>query len=169
VMLAILAQARGFGEVVVAGHHDFRLGFATGATTINLAGADGAERLKALAGPLGFDRAILAVGAASAVAMALGHLRPKGRLVVFSAVHEPEPLDLVAVHTRELEIVGACNDEDRLDEAIDVLRGRAEPLLGLITHTVSLKQYETALDLAERGRETAMKVAFTFDDAEADA
>ncbi|MFW6146137.1 MAG: zinc-dependent alcohol dehydrogenase [Planctomycetota bacterium] len=168
-MLAILAAARGFGEVVVGGHHDFRLGFATGATTINLARNDGADRLAAAAETMGFDRAVLAVGAASAVATALGHLRPKGRLVVFSAVHEPTPLDLLAVHTRELEIVGACNDEDRLDEAIEFLRVQADPLGRLITHTVPLPRYGQALDLAAHSRETAMKVAFTFDDAEADA
>ncbi len=168
-MLAILAQARGFGEVVVGGHHDFRLGFATGATTINLARDDGADRLKAAAGPMGFDRAIGAAGSAAAVATALAHLRPKGRLVVFSAVHEPAPLDLVAVHTRELEIVGACNDEDRLDEAIEYLRVGGDRLMRLITHTFPLAHYGQALDLAERGRETAMKVAFSFDDAGAEA
>ncbi|NLF29524.1 MAG: alcohol dehydrogenase catalytic domain-containing protein [Planctomycetes bacterium] len=168
-MLAILAAAQGFAEVVVAGHHDFRLGFATGATTINLADGDGPGRLKAVAGAMGFDRAILAVGSASAVATALDCLRPKGRLVVFSAVHQPEPLNLVAVHTRELEIVGACNDEDRLDEAIDLLRLQAGPLSRLITHTFGLDEYREALDLAEHGRETAMKVAFTFDGAEAGA
>ena len=111
---------------------------------------------------MGFDRAILAVGASKAVAMALEHLRPKGRLVVFSAVHDPAPVDLVDLHVRELEIVGACNDQDRLDQAIDILRDQATDLIKLVTHTFSLDQYDEALALAERGRDVAMKVAFTF-------
>ena len=54
-------------------------------------------------------------------------------------------------------------------EAIDLLRLQAGPLSRLITHTFGLDEYREALDLAEHGRETAMKVAFTFDGAEAGA
>ena len=55
------------------------------------------------------------------------------------------------------------------DEAIAVLHAQAAPLGRLITHTLPLADYDRAVDLAEHGRETAMKVAFTFDGAEADA
>lgn len=167
-ILAILAGAMSFAEVVVAGHHDFRLGFAAGATGVNLNDADGPSRLSAMTAPMGFDRAILAVGASEPFAMALEHLRPKGRLVVFSAVHDAAPVDLVDLHVRELEIVGACNDQDRLDRAIDVLRDQASDLARLITQTFALAQYEQALQLAERGRDVAMKVAFTFGAGEQD-
>jgi len=165
-ILAILAGEMDFAEVVVAGHHDFRLGFAAGATTVNLNDADGPSRLKNLAPPMGFDRAILAVGASKAVATAMELLRPKGRLVVFAAVSSPAPVDLFGLHVRELEIVGACNDQDRLDDAIEVLRDRASDLAACVTHTFDLEQFAEALTLAESGRDVSMKVAFNFDDRE---
>jgi threonine dehydrogenase-like Zn-dependent dehydrogenase len=160
-MLANLAPEFKPAEVVIAGHHDFRMGFAPPATTkVNLKTA-GADALKKLAGPLGFDAAILAVGSAKAVATCIELLRPKGRLVIFSAIPGLSSVDLFRVHVRELELIGACNDQERFDEALSHLRQPAGRDLGrLITHGLPLEQYRQAIELADRGRETAMKVAF---------
>ena len=45
---------------------------------------------------------------------------------------------------RELEIVGAVNDRDRLDEAIAALADPALRLADLVTHRFALDDYETA-------------------------
>ena len=165
-MTAILAEELELSQVVLAGHHDFRLNFASAATKVNLKRDDGPPRLRELSGPLGLDAAVLAVGSAQAAALALELLRPKGRLVVFSALPGATPVDFFRLHVRELEIVGACNDHDRLDNAIARLRSRRASLERLITHALPLEQYREAIELANTGRDSAMKVAFTLDPKE---
>jgi threonine dehydrogenase-like Zn-dependent dehydrogenase len=163
-LTACLAGAMGLGKVVVAGHHDFRLAFAKGATGINShKTADLAGALKQAVNGEGYDAAILCVGRAEAAHMGLALLKPKGRLVIFSALPGQTPIDLFSVHVRELEIVGACNDDDRLDEAVARLSDPALELGRLVTHRFPLDQYRRAFEIAAGGHEQAMKVAITFD------
>jgi threonine dehydrogenase-like Zn-dependent dehydrogenase len=163
VLIARLAAGLALDKVVLAGRHDFRLGLAAGAVPINLKKqADPVARLQAEAGEAGYDAAILAVGNAQAVRDGLALLRPKGRFVVFSALPGETPVDLFHVHLRELEIVGACSDQGRLDEAIVRLADRSLRLEELVTHTFPIEAYDRALALAAAGREEAMKVAFVF-------
>jgi len=162
VMIAKLARAMRIGRVVIAGEHDFRLGFAEGCETVNLMReVDRGAALKRVSGS-GFDAVILAVGSGEAARQAIGLLKAKGRLVVFSALHEPVTLDLFTVHMKELEIVGACNDADRFDEAMGLLF-RPEMGMGrMITQRFVIAQYAEAFELAATGRDRAMKVAFVF-------
>ena len=164
VLIARLAQALSLDKVVIAGRHDFRLGFAAGAIQINEKKVeDPMADLRAEAGEAGYDAVIQAVGSGEAVRQGLALLRPKGRLVVFSAVPGETPIDLFDLHVRELEIVGACNDQDLLDDAVTCLSDPTLALGELVTHTLPLEAYQQALDLAATGREEAMKVAFVFD------
>jgi threonine dehydrogenase-like Zn-dependent dehydrogenase len=154
------------GTVVVAGRHDFRLGYARGAARINVSKVtDPLAALRAEAGGAGYDAAILAVGSVQAAQESLALLRHKGRLVVFSAVAGKAPVDLFDVHVRELEIVGACNDQDRLDEAVDSLADPALALEELVTHRLPIEAHAHAFDLAAHGSEEALKVAFTFEES----
>jgi threonine dehydrogenase-like Zn-dependent dehydrogenase len=167
-IMARLADAMPLEQTVIAGHHDFRLGFAGGALRIRVGrGEEAREALLAPTGGRGYDAVILAVGRAEAAQLGLGLLKARGRMVVFSAIQGQTPLDLFSVHVRELEIVGACNDRDRLDEAVAWLAGTGRGIEELVTHRLSLECYEEALELARSGREEAMKVAFVFDEAEA--
>jgi len=162
VLIARLAARLDPARVVMAGRHDFRLSFARGAVPVNTRKlGDGAQAaLRAESGrPSGYDAVIAAAGSPEAVADGLALLRPKGRLVVFSAVPGRTPIDLFDVHVRELEVVGACNDQERFDEAVGLL---GDPSLGLgelITHRLPLGQYREAFRLAAEAREEAMKVA----------
>ena len=165
VIIARLAVAYGRKYTVIAGHHDLRLSFAKGAVGVNTTQlADSAERLRECTSGQGYGAVILAVGSAEAVRMGLALLRPKGRLVLFSAVPSPAPIDLVAVHIRELEIVGACNDEDRLDEAVGLLTDSKLAPAELVTHEFAVEAYREAFELASGGHADAMKVALTFGD-----
>jgi threonine dehydrogenase-like Zn-dependent dehydrogenase len=69
------------------------------------------------------------------------------------------PVNLFDVHVRELEVVGACNDQDRFDEAVKLLSDDSLKLGELITHRLPLREYREAFRLAAEGREEAMKVA----------
>ncbi len=165
VMIARLAQALPLEKVVIAGHHDFRLRFARGAQAVNTERTgDLTAELLAPTGGRGYDAAILAVGSARAVQEGLALLRAKGRLVVFSAVRPECPVDLFSLHVKELEIVGSCNDDDRLDEAVRMLSDSALGLDDLVTHRFRLGEFRRAFECAEKGREEAMKVAFVFDE-----
>jgi len=162
VLIARLAARLDPAKVVIAGRHDFRLGFARGAAAVNTRTlGDGAEAaLRAESGrPSGYDAVIAAAGSPEAVREGLALLRPKGRLVLFSAVPGLTPIDLFDVHVRELEIVGACNDQDRFDEAVALLSEPSLKLGELVTHRLPLAQYAEAFRLAAEGREEAMKVA----------
>ena len=117
--------------------------------------------------PLGYDAVILAVGSAEAVREGIELVRPKGRFVIFSALPGDTPVNLFRVHLKELEIVGACSDEDLLDEAVANLGDASLGLEELVTHTFALDAFEEALNLAANGHDRALKVAFTFDEASA--
>ncbi len=163
VMMAILAAAWKPAKTVLVGHHDRRLAFARDAVAVNSRhGADPLAALKAHADGAGYDAVILAIGRAEAAQQGLALLRPKGRLVVFSAIPAPVPLDLFQVHIKELEIVGACNDEDRFDEAIRHLADPRLDLGRLVTRTFPLERHREALAAAAGSHETDMKIAFTF-------
>jgi 2-desacetyl-2-hydroxyethyl bacteriochlorophyllide A dehydrogenase len=167
VLMARLARAQGVRKVVVAGRHGFRLSFARGAVRVNTSRvSDARAAVLAPTRGRGYDAVILAAGRADAMQQGLSLLRPKGRLVVFSAIVEPMPLDLFAVHVKELEIAGACNDEGKLDAAVAMLKKPRHGLGTLITHRFPLSEYHRALRLAQHGRDEAMKIAFTFGEGE---
>jgi threonine dehydrogenase-like Zn-dependent dehydrogenase len=149
-IIARLAVRAGARRVIVVGREPFRLARIPGVQASTTRPTE----------PV--DVAILAVGAAEAAASCLSALRPRGRLVVFSAVHQPAALDLAAVHLRELEIVGSCNDEDRLDEARECLCDPALALQEIVTHLIPFERWDEASKLARDRHDRALKVALTF-------
>ncbi len=162
-MMARLAPRVTTDEVVIAGRHASRLAFAGSARTVlTERGVDPRDALREAHGGRGYDAIILAVADPSAVNLALDLLRPQGRLVVFGPLPGDTPVNLFDLLLRELEIVGAVNDQDRLPAAIAALADPALRLADLITHQFTLDEYETAFQTAEHDRDHAMKVAFTF-------
>jgi threonine dehydrogenase-like Zn-dependent dehydrogenase len=97
------------------------------------------------------------------VNVCLASLRARGRLVLFSAIHDAPRVDLFRVHLNELEVVGACNDEEFLDDALYCLSDPKLSVGELITHEFPLYQWERAFDLARAGKDRALKVALTFE------
>ena len=163
VLLVRLAEAFNLSKVVIVGRHDFRMSFAGLALKMNSKKmTDPIQELKDVVGGAGYDAAILAVGTAQAFTECFKCLKPKGRLVVFSAIPGETPVDLFSLHIKELEILGACNDQDRLDEAVCMLSNPALGISELITHRLPFAEYQQALHLAETGRDTAMKVSLVF-------
>lgn len=166
IMARLAALRDDIGTVVLAGQQEFRLTFAdvNGIRTVNTAalGDDQADALRKAGDGLGYDAVILAVDSRPAISNALSVLKPRGRLVLFAAVHGDTPLDLATVHRKELEIVGSCNDDDLLDDALDLLGVEALGLAQLVTHRFPITAYREALSLAATGQDRAVKVAFVF-------
>ena len=163
-IMARIAARMGLSRVVLAGRHDFRLAHAGGATTLNLRHEPNPlKALSASSPPGGFDAVIATVGAIEAVQWGLQLLRPKGRLVLFAAMPGQTPVDLFRVHVRELEIVGACNDEDRFDDAVRLLADGELKLRELITHRLPWQQYKEAFAIAAGRHDAALKVTLMWD------
>jgi len=162
-LISLLAASLPLGKTVVAGHHAFRLSFAGEALQVNTSTvADARSQLLALTDGRGYDAVVVAVGTPQAARQGLALLKARGRLVVFSAIPGDTPIDLFSVHVRELEVVGACNDEDKLDEAVAWLAGPGLGVERLVTHRFPLNRYREALELAGSGHAAAMKVGFVF-------
>ena len=81
------------------------------------------------------------------------------------ALHRPVALNLLSVHLRELEIVGSCNDEDRLDEALALLRDPSLALDEILSHHIPFERWAEAFALARDGHDRALKVVLTFPEA----
>jgi 2-desacetyl-2-hydroxyethyl bacteriochlorophyllide A dehydrogenase len=152
-LMARIAMRLSGVRVVIAGRHRFRLALAGGAETIDVPARSDAES---------FDAVIVAVPRVEAVQQGMRALRARGRLVIFAPVHEPVPLDLAKLLMKELEILGAVNDEDLFDEAISLLSDAQFNAGELVTHRFALTEFEAALSLAEHGHDRAVKVAFAF-------
>jgi threonine dehydrogenase-like Zn-dependent dehydrogenase len=152
-------------KLVLVGRHDFRMAQVPEAVAIRENRVpDVAQAVLRETGGLGADAAILCSGTQRAMDQCVASVRARGRVVVFSGSAGSPTIDLFRVHMKELEILGACNDENELDRAIACL---ADPELGLdrlVTHRLSLAQWERALDLAAHARDEALKVAFVFEE-----
>ncbi len=150
-IIARLANRAGAARVLVLGREPFRLQQIPGVEIVD------AVPVRSV------DVAILAVSAASAVETCLQALRPRGRLVVFSTVQERVSLSLFNIHVSELEVVGACNDENKIDESLQCLAEEKLALENIITHHIPFNRWEEAFDLARNGHNRALKVALVFD------
>lgn len=163
-LIARLAMRFEPAKVIVVGRHEFRLRQSPEAVTINERCAPDVPRaVREANGGRGADVAVLAVGSASAMEQALASLRARGRLVVFSAVPGAPSVDWFRLHTQELEVLGACNDEDCIDAATGLLAEPGLRLSSLITHRLPFEEWSRAFDLARSGKDETLKVALVFD------
>jgi 2-desacetyl-2-hydroxyethyl bacteriochlorophyllide A dehydrogenase len=149
-IIARLAVRAGAAEVIVSGKEPFRLSKIPNVTI--------ADEMPVKS----VDVAILAVSSADAARDCLSALRPRGRLVVFSSLKEPVAIDLFTLHLMELEIVGACNDEDMMDESLECLSDPSLALHEIITHELPFGRWKEAFDLARNGHDRALKVSIQF-------
>ncbi len=151
-MIARMAVKAGAVRVMVSGRTTFRLQMMPPEVRV-FNGV--AERMA--------DIVILATGDRQAVAASMKALRRRGRLVVFSAVHQPVPVDFFSIHVLELEIAVACNDEDKIDDALRCLCDRTLALEDVITHQLPFGNWQAAFELARNGHDGALKVTLVFD------
>ena len=163
-MMSRLASLREPEAVVLAGHHDFRLNLARTAKTLNTHQCGNPiDELMQLSSGSGYDAVIVTIGSAQAVQMGLELLKPKGRLVLFAPIVGGSPLDLTRAVFQELEIVGANNDHNLMDIALELLVHPQLRLDELITHRFPLDKYSDAFALAKSSKDQAVKVAIVFE------
>jgi L-iditol 2-dehydrogenase len=101
-----------------------------------------------------FDACIIAVGSVDAYKEALTHLKPRGRLIVFSGL-APDTSQLIVdfneLHYREQTITGAYGCSFRHgEEALAAIAARTVQVKDLISHSMPLERLDEALTLVER-------------------
>lgn len=164
VLMTRLAGRLPLDRVVLAGQVEFRLSFAPEKARLNTRNLS--DPVQAMLGQIdraGYDAVILAVSSQEAFSDGLKCLRPRGRMVIFSALPGETPVDLLSIHLKELEVCGACSDNGLFDQAISLLGDPSLALHELVTHQFRLEEYQQAFELAESGKQQAMKVAFIFE------
>lgn len=149
-IIARLARRAGAARVLVAGREPFRLSMIPGVEIVEEAPTKSV------------DVAILAVSSQDALSTCLAALRKRGRLVVFSLIEGLVPINLFDLHVSELEIVGCCNDENKMDESLACLADPALNLAEIITHEIPLDDWKEAFYLARDRHDKALKVALRF-------
>jgi L-iditol 2-dehydrogenase len=120
---ARLVQAARLGADVTLGPHD-----------------DVTARVAALTGGRGVDVAFEAVGAAEPIAAAVRGLRKGGTLVLIGNVTPRVDVDLQAIVTRELSLLGTCASSGEYPAALELLAQGAVRLDGLISATAPLHE-----------------------------
>jgi threonine dehydrogenase-like Zn-dependent dehydrogenase len=162
-LMARLALKERPGRLILVGGEDFRLGQLPEATTIHAGRTpDVPAAVRTANGDRDVDTAILAVASAEALDACLQSLRPRGRLAIFAGITEPVPVDLFRLHLKELEMLGACNDEDYIDEALALVADPSLKLDRLVTHRLPFAAWREAIELAAHRKDQALKVAITF-------
>lgn len=146
-----LAKKAGAARVMVLGKWPFRLNMIPGAEIVT----DITERT--------IDVAILAVSSVEALKTCMASLRKRGRVVIFSAIKEPVAINLFDLHVSELEILGCCNDENRIDDALKCLGDKSLNFQEIITHQIPFENWEEAFYLARDRHDKALKVTLLFE------
>jgi threonine dehydrogenase-like Zn-dependent dehydrogenase len=162
-LMTRLAARMNIKRIVITGYSDYRLAYAHSAICLNTSQAVDPVRVIMDANEgNGYDAVILAVSSRTAFNQGMRCLRPRGRLVLFSAIPGETPIDLLSVHLHELEIVGACSDQDQLDRALNLLGDPGLKLEQFVTHQFPLEAYRQAFELVENGKDQCLKVGFVF-------
>jgi len=165
IMISKLCALKEPKQIIQTGCFDFRLSQAEGTLvqTININNEpDTDKKIMELTDGEGIDCAILCVSTPEAVDLCLEVLRSRGILVIFAALSEKTPVDLMRVHLKELNIAGCNNDEGYMDEAIRLLGDPVLNLKSIITHEISFLEWKEAFRIADREKESCLKVSMVF-------
>ena len=162
IMISRLCAINSPKQIIQTGYYDFRLKQAAGSLvkTLNIKEEPNLEKtIFELTNEEGIDCAILCVSDPKAMDLCVEILRPRGTLVIYSAISEKTPVDLMRVHLNELNIVGSNNDEGYMDEAIKMLSDPKLDFKSIITHEIPFDEWEEAFRIADEQKDRCLKVS----------
>jgi len=157
---AMIARILGAEKIIVAGHYKERLArieAKTGALTCNTHQEDLASFLKIHKISPGVDLAIEATGATAAPNLGLRALRPRGSLIIFSLVWEPEILDLGLISMKELNVLGSCRSLKCFEKCIEWMSQGLLDLGDLVDIEAPLEKIKEAMDLLKTDKRNRFK------------
>jgi L-iditol 2-dehydrogenase len=164
--LLAVARASGARRIVVTALSERRLGFARemGATaTVATGGAKGMDAvLEQLDGKP--DVVLEATGMEDCVQAACRMAKKSGRIGLAGFGREQDfKIHIDDIHINNLKVIGAGNNWNQVDNAINLLKDRLISTEALATHFFSLEGYETALEMTRTRPEGFVKAVFTFE------
>ena len=157
---AMIAQILGAGMVVVAGHYEERLSriaAKTGVLTCNTHHEKLDSFLETHGISPGADLAIECTGATVVPNLALQSLRPRGTLIIFSLVWEPEILDLGRISMKELNVLGSCRSLGCFQPCIEWMGQNRLDMGELIDIEVPLEKVNEAMNLLKKDKKNRFK------------
>ncbi len=157
---AMIGRILGAGKILVAGHYPERLSrieAKTGALTCNTHREELSDFLRKQNLPAGIDLAIECTGATAAPNLGLRSLRPRGTLIIFSLVWEPEILDLGLLSMKELNVLGSCRSLNCFGPCLDWMGQGLLNLSELVDIEMPLEQVNEAMDLLRTDKKNRFK------------
>ena len=160
-LMAILcAKALGAGRILAVGSGD-RLKKAEefGAITISYKDGDVVEKVRALTNGKGVPAVLECAGTAESITQACMAASKGGVVSVIGIPHADPSLPLKRIVLDEIEVIGNRANPNTAQEAIGLLVNKRIDLTTLLTHRFALKDFGTALDVFEKRKDGAIKVA----------
>jgi L-iditol 2-dehydrogenase len=159
-MAILVAQALGAGRIFAAGSGE-RLAKAKslGAIPIDYKEGDIVEKVKALTNGLGVPAVLECAGTSESIRQACLAASKAGVVSVIGIPHSDPSLPMKRIVLDEIEIIGNRANPNTAEEAIGLLINNRVDLKPLLTHRFALKDFATALDIFEKRKDGAVKVA----------
>ncbi|HHY35886.1 MAG TPA: zinc-binding dehydrogenase [Firmicutes bacterium] len=162
-MHGIVSKMRGASQVILVDVKDSRLKLAPASSwdvKVNSAETSIEDAVLDLTGGEGASAVIVACASREAHSQAVSLTRKGGQVLLFSGLapeHRMVPLDVEAIHRREIKLVGSRNSGRRhFKKAIDMLVQDQGGFGEIVTHVLPLEEVDRGFQLALRGE--GMKV-----------
>ncbi|MFP4384622.1 MAG: zinc-dependent alcohol dehydrogenase [Spirochaetia bacterium] len=162
---AMLGTALKAGRILVLGHHDARLDRIrehTKAESLNTSQKKPADFIKKVL-PEGVDLVIEATGSGHTPDMGIKYLKPRGTLIIFSYIWNPEPVNMGLIHMKELNVLGSCRSLESFHPVLKLMgEEKIEPAV-MLDGIFPLHKAESAFLKLSNERDTVFKCGFHFD------
>lgn len=159
-MAILVAKALGAGRILAVGSGE-RLKKAEefGAVPISYKDGDVVQKVKDLTNGLGTPAVLECAGTTDSIRQACLAAAKGGVVSVIGIPHEEPSLPMKRIVLDEIEIIGNRANPNTAQEAINLLVNNRIDLTPLMTHRFPLKEFGTALDVFEKRKDGAIKVA----------
>lgn len=157
---AMIARILEAGKIIVAGHYEERLAriaAKTGALTCNTHHENLASFLQKQKISPGADLAVECTGATAAPNLGLASLRPRGTLIIFSLVWEPEILNLGLISMKELNVLGSCRSLNCFAQCVEWMGQGILDVGDLVDIEVPLEKVNDAMELLRNNKKNRFK------------
>ncbi len=159
-MAILVAKALGAGRILAAGSGErLKRAEELGAIPINYRDSDVVEKVKALTNGMGVPAVLECAGTPESFTQACYAASKGGVISVIGIPHSNPSIPLKRIVLDEVEIIGDRANPNTAQEAIDLLVNNRIDLKPLQTHRFALKEFATALDVFEKRKDGAIKVA----------
>lgn len=158
-MSIMIARAMGAGKIIASGS-GFRLKVAErlGAIPIDYKSEDVVARVRELTEGLGAKRVIECAGTAEGVRQACEAVAKGGAISMVSLPSKDVPIPIRRLVLDEIDLYGNRANPNTLEPAISMVNECDLDLAGLITHSLPLAEFKTALDIFVNRKENSLKV-----------